>query len=217
MSHVGDRALEFVLELLPEAENAALLEHVRGCTDCASEVARAADEAAMLASANVEELAPAAAVKERLDLSLASFSDRIAHYLEPLARMADIANEVMAGVISGLDDLANWLPGPGDGLRVGHVPSGPLTANAVVGFVRIAPGDSFPTHRHEGKEVVLVVQGSYRDSDGTIVRAGDVAEQDVGTTHSLVALDGPDLIYLAVVEEGIDISGDLIDAEDERF
>jgi len=217
MNHVGDRALEFVLDLLPAEEAAELSVHVRTCAACGDEVAHAADEAAMLALAATNDVTPSAAVQQRLELSLGSLSDRIAHHLEPLARMADIANDVMAGIVRGLDDVANWLPGPGDGLQVAHVPSGAATANAVVGFVRIAPGDSFPTHRHEGKEIVLVVQGSYRDSDGSIVRAGDVAEREVGSIHSVRALDGPDLIYLAVVDEGIDISGDLIDANDERF
>lgn len=217
MSHVGDRAFELVLGVLPDDEAVELSAHVEGCEACAAEVARAADEAAMLAVAEAPPLAPSPEVKARLDRSLASFTERLAEYLEPLAKMADLARDAMADILRGMDDAATWLPGPGPGLTVAHVPNGPATANAISGFVRIPAGGSFPTHTHQGKEVVLVVQGSYEDSDGRVYKTGDVSVREPGTTHSLTALPGPDLIYLAVVDEGIDIDGDFIDSEDERF
>jgi anti-sigma factor ChrR (cupin superfamily) len=48
-----------------------------------------------------------------------------------------------------------------------HLVGGSATAGADVGFVRITAGTTFPPHRHLGEEHVLVLQGSYQDSDGT--------------------------------------------------
>jgi putative transcriptional regulator len=216
MTHVGDRAFELVLGLLEDGEAADLERHAADCAACADEIARAADDAALLASAEAP-IEPSAAVKARLDASLESFAERLAHLLDPLAKMADLGREAMKDVVRALDDVATWLPGPGDGILVAHVPNGPAVEGAICGFIRLAPGDSFPEHTHLGEETVLVVQGSYRDSDGEVVRAGDMRQRAEGTSHSLTALDGPDLIYLAVVHAGIDLTGDVIDHEDPRI
>ena len=64
-----------------------------------------------------------------------------------------------------------------DGVLVAHVPNGPATEGAIVGFIKLAPGTSFPTHTHLGDETVLVVQGAFRDSEGEEARAGDTAHR----------------------------------------
>jgi anti-sigma factor ChrR (cupin superfamily) len=55
-----------------------------------------------------------------------------------------------------------------------HLTAGPRSP-ADAGFVRVAAGTVFPLHRHVGDETVLVLQGSYSDSDGAVVRAGEQA------------------------------------------
>jgi anti-sigma factor ChrR (cupin superfamily) len=216
MTHLGDRLTEFVLGDLPAAELAELESHVAGCAACAAEVAEAGEDLASLA-VTTEPVAPSGDVLARLDGSLSSFADRFAHMLDRVSELADMAQEKMRELLTTLDEATTWLPGPGDGISVAHVDGGPATAGAICGYVRIAAGDSFPVHKHLGHEKVLVVQGGFRDTDGSEHHTGDLVERAAGTSHGLTALDGPDLIYLVVVVDGVDIDDDVIGPDDPRI
>ncbi len=79
--------------------------------------------------------------------------------------------------------------------------------------MRFAPGASFPLHKHLGEERTLIVEGSMRLSDGTVLRAGDVNFQPAGSEHSYQVLD-EGVIYALLLETGIEIDGKRITAED---
>lgn len=57
-----------------------------------------------------------------------------------------------------------------------------------VWLVRLAAGKRVPEHGHRGRELTLVLAGSYRDRQ-EIHRCGDLAEADAGTAHAPVALE----------------------------
>jgi anti-sigma factor ChrR (cupin superfamily) len=76
-------------------------------------------------------------------------------------------------------------------------------------LLRLAPGAELPCHRHRGPERVLVLEGSYRDSNGTEVRAGGEQLMPAHSEHGLRASrHGP--CVAAVVEQGIDFTGPLL-------
>ena len=91
------------------------------------------------------------------------------------------------------------------------LPGGPACAAADVGFVRVAAGTTFPLHRHLGDEHVLVLQGTYVDSDGSHYRPGDLAFKPEGSSHEFTAGPDQDLIYVTVFHgvevPGIDLTG----------
>jgi len=95
---------------------------------------------------------------------------------------------------------------PGPNVSLVHLLGGPATAGADVGFVRVDAGTTFPPHRHLGEEHVLVLQGSYQDSDGSSARAGDLVHMPAGSAHTFTAGPDTDLIY-AVVVHGVEIEG----------
>ena len=72
-------------------------------------------------------------------------------------------------------------------------------------------------HTHLGEEKVVILQGSCRDEDGTVLKAGDYMTKATGTAHSFTVLDGPTLIYLSVIEEGIQIGDQVIKYDSPNF
>ena len=75
-------------------------------------------------------------------------------------------------------------------------------------MIRMEPGASYPAHRHNGPEELLVLQGGFRDATGEW-RAGDFARFEDGSIHHAVALDeGPPCIFFAIAQEGIELFGD---------
>ena len=80
------------------------------------------------------------------------------------------------------------------------------TGHAAV-LIRMAPGCSYPAHRHRGVEELLVLRGGYRDERGEH-RAGQYVRYEDGSRHHPVALPGGDCVFFAISAEGIELAGD---------
>jgi putative transcriptional regulator len=79
----------------------------------------------------------------------------------------------------------------------------------VLALIRMDPGCGYPRHRHQGCEQVLVLQGGYRDEQGSY-RAGCFVPHEDGTIHGPIALDGDGAapcVLLALAHEGITLLG----------
>lgn len=67
-------------------------------------------------------------------------------------------------------------------------------------------GTGIATHRHVGREVVLVLQGAFWD-DGVRYGPGDVAVSEDGTIHTPRIDGGEDCLCLAVTEAPVHFTG----------
>lgn len=193
---------EYALGTLPEAERAQL-ERELG-PHLADEVAAASEALGALALA-LPPVRPSPGLRARL-LASARGAGRFAPFIDRLARMIDVAAERARELLASLERADVWQASPGAGVSLVHLLGGPAVATADVGFVRVAAGTTFPPHRHIGDEHVLVLQGSYLDSDGRTARAGDQVAMPAGSSHHFTAGPDVDLIY-AVVVYGIEVDG----------
>lgn len=125
-------------------------------------------------------------------------------YVSTIAAMIDYTAEKARALVDSLDEALSWVAGPSPESMLVHFDPGPRVAPALVGFVKVKAGARFPVHTHVGSEVVFVLQGAFEDEDGTVVRRGERREMADGTTHDFTALEGPDLIYLVVLEKGVE-------------
>ena len=166
--------------------------------------------AATSLSLSEESVAPPPAARDRLLASVRT-ENRFAEFGAQVARLIDYTEEAADALLRKIDDAASWVVGPSPGSHLVHFDPGPRLAGALTGFVRIDAGAPFPEHEHVGYEQVLVFQGAYRDSDGTIYTRGALVENEDGSEHSFVALPGPDLVYLVVLGEGLKIGGVLLE------
>jgi hypothetical protein len=148
---------------------------------------------------------PPPGLRERVLAALPQAS-RFDALVDRVAGMIDLGADAVRGLLAKIDDPAGWEDGPPPA-RLYHLPYGPALAGVDVGFVRVPAGAAFPRHRHLGEERVLVLQGGYVDSDGTVVRRGDVDPKPAGSEHAFTALPGTDLVYLVVLRAGVDIDG----------
>ena len=163
--------------------------------------------------ASVVSPAPRSASERARLLDAVATTSRFARFRASVAVLLGIADDFAGRLLDGIDRVASWEASPWPGISLFHLEAplagAPIAAQAVVGFVRVPAGVSFPRHGHVGAEDVLIVQGRVRDSDGSVAGLGDVVHKAAGTEHELTALAGPDLIYLAVVREGVQF-GDVV-------
>ena len=74
-------------------------------------------------------------------------------------------------------------------------------------MIKMEPGSSYPRHRHNGPEELLILQGGFRDEEGEY-RAGQFCRFEDGSVHHPIALeDGPACVFFAISSEGIDLLG----------
>lgn len=201
------RLVEYALGTLP-ADERAELERELG-TRLEAEL-RTTREALAALSSSLPLQPPPAALRERL-LASARGPARFSPFIDRLARLIDVAAERARELLASLEHPGTWLPSPGVNIHLVHLVGGPACAGADVGFVRVTAGTTFPHHRHVGAEHVLVLQGGYRDSDGSHVGTGDLADMPADSAHEFTADPGQDLIY-AVVVHGVEIPGFDMDA-----
>ncbi|SIR06815.1 anti-ECFsigma factor, ChrR [Rhizobium sp. RU35A] len=74
-----------------------------------------------------------------------------------------------------------------------------------VRLLKIPAGRPVPEHTHEGRELTLVLSGSFRDGNDLFAR-GDLEEADGDLLHTPTATDDEDCICLAVTEAPLKFS-----------
>jgi len=97
-----------------------------------------------------------------------------------------------------------WEPGPGPGIRLLHFDGGAKLAGAHCGLVWMAPGGRFPAHRHQGREVILVLSGGAEQKRGPPLRPGDPLVSHADSSHALRATEDEPLLFAVVLEGGLD-------------
>lgn len=177
----------------------AFLEDLRTLSESDRDLAQLTDAIAP------EHEAPDHDLRSRLMAALPHTS-RFERFTDAVSQLLDIDTSRARRLLDSLDErsLFNELM---PGIELFWVEGGPQVANAVRGFVRIAAGVEFPLHEHHGEERVLVLQGSFKDEQqGRMFRPGDLRVMPKGTSHMhFVPDDGPDLLLLSVIEEGVSV------------
>ena len=80
-----------------------------------------------------------------------------------------------------------------------HIPIRTGDGETMVRLLRIPAGKPVPEHSHGGRELTLVLSGSFVDSQSTFAR-GDIEDADPTLTHQPVATPDADCICLAVTD-----------------
>jgi quercetin dioxygenase-like cupin family protein len=167
-----------------------------------------------LIGSSVEAVQAPVHVRSRLLMTVAE-TPRFERFTDAVARILEVATDTAAAMIAGIDRVTSWEPSPWSGIQLYHLEGGPVAANAIVGFVRIAPGEVFPMHKHLGEEIVFILQGRCVDNLGSEHAAGELVRMPPNTEHELfVPHESPEFIYLALVQEGIEAGGMTLRAGD---
>jgi hypothetical protein len=142
---------------------------------------------------------------ERLMSAVAEPPLRYAPFFERLSGLWDLSEADVRALLERSRDDDAWRRAPLPGLELLTLEGGPKIAGTHAYLARFAAGMKFPTHRHQGYEDVLILEGSYTDSSGTVYRSGDVHHMDGDTEHAFtIAPDEP--CVAAAVHRGIRFS-----------
>lgn len=90
------------------------------------------------------------------------------------------------------------------GLREARLKTG--QSRHEVAFHRIAPGNKVAEHDHRGKEITMVLYGSFSDADGVYSR-GDFLVREPGEVHRPTATLDQECLCLSVVEAPVALTG----------
>jgi hypothetical protein len=151
------------------------------------------------ATANGEDVAPSAALFDRLRTTLEAPPQRYAPFFARAAELFDLPESVIVSELGRLAEPKVWRFAGLPGIQQVTVKGGPKVASAETLFVRFAPGVRFPKHRHTGLERVLVLEGSYRDTNGVEHRAGELREWAEGSEHGFLVDESGPCIFASVV------------------
>lgn len=144
----------------------------------------------------VAPVAPSAHVLQRLMVSIGA--SRFERFTAAFARIFDVTIDAGRELMAWIEDPSRWeVVTPLAGVI--HFPAGPACAGADTGFVRVAPGGTFPYHGHGGNEVTLVLAGSAITSDGRVLHTGDEVFEEPGSAHDLTNTGSDDFIYASRV------------------
>lgn len=195
--HVDDLLPEYLLGTLASEPQREVEQHLSRCELCSRLHARLRRSTEALAAA-VPPRPPAASVRERL-MAFVRGEGRFADFVPELARLFDVDEATARQLVTRLHEPDAWMEGPVPGVHIQPVEGGPRLEGAFSAFVRLPPGQRFPTHLHGGTEKNFVLQGGFREDSGLEIWAGESLEKTLGTTHAYVALEGPDCIAASVV------------------
>lgn len=96
--------------------------------------------------------------------------------------------------------------------RLGHAAAADLPVDPGPGYrttlIRVDAGHAFPRHTHGGLEVILVLEGGFRDESGRY-RRGDLQIADASVEHQPVAEEGEDWLWLRVLDAPLRRTGPL--------
>ncbi len=121
-----------------------------------------------------------------------------------MAKVFDLTVDRVRELLGLAEQQSAW-ENPMPGLRLIHFSGGPAYPVADCGFIRLAPGCTFPWHKHRGEEVSIILTGTLRDHEGRIFRPGDEWVQAEGTAHEITAQGDEECIFVARAINGIEV------------
>ena len=185
----------YVLGLLDAAESKVVEDAVRRDAELAAELRAYHAASATLIDA-LAPVPPPAAVRDRLLASVAA--TRFDRFARRFGEIFDVAADRARELFRLIDDPSTYdraIPGA----MLVHFEGGPACAGADCGFIILPAGTTFPWHRHDGEELVLVMQGTLIDHDGRRIGPGEEDHKGAASEHEFTAAPGDDLIFCARV------------------
>lgn len=194
-----DLLLDYVTGASGEAEALIVAAHLTFCPSCRREAGRL--EA--LGGAALEEIAPAPLAEDSLAAVMAMIDRPESRAPERKRTNPELPAPLCAYLDRPLREL-DWkvvMRGKLDEFILPIAPS-----QAKVKLLRIRAGAPMPRHTHEGREMTLVLEGSFEDGHARFSR-GDLSVSDAEIDHRPVAGEEADCLCLVVTDAPLRLTG----------
>lgn len=192
--HIGDEFLmAYAAGILPEAFSVVVAAHVSLSDDSRARLG-AYDS---VGGAVLDSVEPASLGDAALAATLARVKGHAPtpRAQPPRHKPAGILPDAVQRYVGGDVDAVAWR-NIGRGVKQAILPT---KDDAKVRLLYIPTGMAMPDHGHGGTEMTLVLQGAYRDADGTFTR-GDVEVANEDVQHTPIAFGPIDCICLAATD-----------------
>ena len=197
--------LEYAAGALSTAPSIAVTTHLKYCDKCANTVRALGFIGGSLLDC-LEEEEVSAGLLDKVFARIDSQED------EPLSAKTKSDSLTLDPVASGLPEFVkNLLPREElewrnltSSLEVAPIRIG--EENHELSLHRIHPGGKAPEHDHRGKEITVVLRGSFSDEDG-VYHPGDFLVREEGDTHRPYAARNEECVCLSVLEAPIKLTG----------
>ncbi|KWV57715.1 transcriptional regulator [Rhizobium altiplani] len=199
--HVSDELLiDYAAGTLEDGWRLAVATHLALCPDCRKRLSLMEEVAGQL----LEEITP-----EPVVTSFNRLRQRILEVRAPVLPAASgagptalsrLASPVLPEPLRSYvgDDVKN-LKWKSLGRGAYHIPIATEDGTTMARLLRIPAGKPVPEHGHGGRELTLVLSGSFHDGEELFAR-GDLEEADASVLHQPVATADEDCICLAVTD-----------------
>jgi predicted ChrR family anti-sigma factor len=144
-----------------------------------------------------------AALRARLLAETSRAPERYSPFTRTLSELFDISREDVRALLQRSTEPAAWKASGLPGIKKLPVNAGSGRAGAQTYLVKFAAGVRFPEHHHDGLETVLLMAGSYTDSDGKQYGTGDLHIMEPGTAHAFTIEKDEDCVAATVLHGGL--------------
>ena len=191
---------------LPADEAQRLIDHLEsGCVACSDEHARVAETLAAMDALELAERAelpaPSAQVRAKLMQAIeATAAEQAATLQRPWQQLTSVSTRQFGGGLCTVaDGPEGWLRTALAGIEVKplHVDK---ELRRVSMLVRMAPGSSYPKHRHASSEECFVVSGEIQVGERTL-RTGDYQVAAEGSVHGVQSTETGCVLFIVSSQE----------------
>ncbi|MCX2696583.1 MULTISPECIES: ChrR family anti-sigma-E factor [Ochrobactrum] len=204
--HLSDELLSsYAAGTLAEGWSIAVATHLALCPACRSRL----KQFEQIGGELLETVAPQQikidswdSIKDRLTNQPKMPPQPVQHRGSPLATPAILPEPLRSYVGGDLPDL-KW---KSLGRGAYQVPIAINDGETNVRLLKIPAGKPVPEHGHGGRELTLVLCGSFEDETGIFAR-GDIEEANADLVHQPIASNGGDCICLAVTDAPLKFQG----------
>jgi putative transcriptional regulator len=197
--HVDDVLVDLSMGFLPPEGHDLVHAHLGECPPCARRYADLSATSAAISLA-LPPVRPDASLRARL-LASVSHLERFTPFAPRLAALADLSRSEARRALH-VFAKPEKMPETGlPGFRASPLPTGPRLSKATAVLASLSPGAGVPRHRHLGEERVLVFQGAFETDDGRVVRAGEEAHCEAGTSHAIRPVAGDEPCFCAIIND----------------
>ncbi len=208
--HVLDDLHEYALSILEVDRFQIVKSHLRQCRPCTKALGLLSD--ALSDAVAPEQITPPTDIRSRLLADISQIAP-YSLYHDKMAKILLGSKDALERELKAMPHPRTWVDGPIPRCRLYPCVADAAPRDAIRTLVLMESGSHFPEHEHLGDETVLILQGSLLHHDGKVSRPGEVLHMGKGTSHAFDVPEGLDLIYLAVVDKGLQI-GDLLVSPD---
>ena len=198
-----DLLLSYGAGSLSESWSLAVASHLSGCSECRAMLEIAETVGGVLLEDIPDQQISSATLESVLaqidQPNIEAAPENSQAHFQPSAKGGSIFPTVLQKYIGSSVENVPWKR-IGVGIRQ-HLIETPDNDGSLR-LLRVKAGKAIPNHGHRGRELTLVLSGSYHDGFSTF-GAGDMQDVDEEVVHKPIVDDGPDCICLVITDAPI--------------